>query len=162
MSRLRSSESNSPALIRRRALLHVADGRLLSALTGALVSDGWCVEAACGRRALGLLAERWPDVVVGDTGLADVDPLRVLLDAARRGVPVALCVRAVEAKALDPDLRTALGRHAIICLPAPIAELRDRVTGLLPFARPAILEESTVPSVSHSAARRPAALEALS
>ncbi len=160
MSRLRSSESNLPATTRRRVLIHVADGRLLAALTGALVSDGWCVEAARGRRALGLLAERWPDVVVSDTGVADVDPLRVLLDAASRGVPVALCVRAVEANALDPDLWTALGRHAIICLPAPIAELRDRVTGLLPFARPAQLEERTVPPVPHAAALRPAALEA--
>jgi DNA-binding response OmpR family regulator len=157
MSRLHNSDKTSRTVTRRRALLHVGDARLLRALEGALIADGWAVETARGRRALVLIAERWPDVVVGDTWLAEIDPLRVLLDAAHRGIPVALCVRVGEASRLDPELVGALGRHVVVPLPAPIAELRDRVSALLPASRPAVIEESGDHVV---AALRPAALEA--
>jgi DNA-binding response OmpR family regulator len=135
MSRPLHPESGPRSAEACRALLDIGDDRLREALAAHLARRGWRTETARGREALRQVDARWPDVVVSDLAIADVDPLRVLIAGAERGVPSLVCARPGDAALLEPRFLRAAGVRDVVTLPASLEDLTLRLAAVVAGSR---------------------------
>ncbi len=116
-------------------LLVEDDPRAAETLTDVLEAAGylvWQAENAADARAL--LEQRWPDLVILDIGLPDVDGL-VLCSSLRAVADVPIIICSGTGQQRDRTLALKLGADDFIAKPFDIYELQARVEAVMRRAR---------------------------